>query len=128
MKKELTVATLFSLLIQLVLIPGVVIASQRNETEKRTIKVKSSILKLGSGTDARTEIKLLDNRKVAGFIKEANDTQFVIENPKTGIAETLLYSQVKSVKGKNMSTGVKILIGVGIVVGVFLFISVLFDD
>lgn len=126
MKKTLSITAVFSLLVQLVLIHGAVFASQQDE--KRTSKVKASILKLGTGRDARTEVKLTDNRKIAGFIKESNDSQFVIENLKTGASETVIYSQVKSVKGKNLSTGAKILIGLGIAAGVFLFISVLFDD
>jgi len=79
-------------------------------------KVKANIMKLGTGPDARVRVKLRDKTKLEGYISEAGDDSFVVMNTKTGVATTVLYPQVKTVKGNNLSTGVWIAIGVGIVI------------
>ncbi|HEX8887593.1 MAG TPA: hypothetical protein VF779_00340 [Pyrinomonadaceae bacterium] len=79
-------------------------------------KVKANILKLGTGPDARVHVKLRDKTKLEGYISEAGDDSFVVVNSKTNVATTVLYPQVKTVKGNNLSTGVWIAIGVGVVI------------
>jgi hypothetical protein len=79
-------------------------------------KVKANIMKLGTGPDARVHVKLRDKTKLEGYISEAGTDSFVVMNSKTNVATTVLYPQVKSVKGNNLSTGVWIAIGVGIVI------------
>jgi len=44
----------------------------------------------------------------------------VLKNLKDGEATTIAYSDVAQVKGNNLSTGAKVAIGVGIVVGVII--------
>ena len=78
-------------------------------------KVKAGIGKLGTGTDARIEVKLRDKTKLKGYISEAGEDSFVVVDEKTGAASTVAYSQVKQVKGNNLSTAAKIAIGVGVI-------------
>lgn len=104
------------------------------EKEARLIeKVKENIRKLGTGPDARVEVKLLDNRKFKGYIKEVGETSFVVVDEKTGAATTVDYLQVKQVKGRNRLTAAKVGLtigkGVAIVAGVaavFLLIGIIF--
>lgn len=77
-------------------------------------EVKSAILKLGVGPDARVKLKLRDRSKVQGFISEAGADTFVVVNPKSGVATTVAYPQVGTAKGNNLSQGAKIAISVGI--------------
>lgn len=86
-------------------------------------KVKIEIAKLGSGSDARVEIKLRDKTKLKGHISEVRNESFVVVDDKTRTATTVSYPQVKQVKGNNLSTGVKIAIGVGIFIGVLLLLA-----
>ena len=79
-------------------------------------KVRANILKLGTGPDALVKIKLRDKTKLEGYISEAGTDSFVVMNAGTGVATTVAYPQVKTVRGNNLSTGVWIAIGVGIVI------------
>jgi len=48
------------------------------------------------------------------LIARPTEEGFTVIDSKTGMATTVAYPQVKSVKGNNLSTGAKIAIGVGI--------------
>ena len=96
-------------------------------------KVKENIRKLGTGTEARIEVKLLDNKKLRGYIKEVGEDNFVVVDEKTGAATTVDYTQVKQVKGRNRLTAAKVGLaigkGVAIVAGVaaiFLLLGIIF--
>jgi len=78
-------------------------------------KVKEGISKLGTGAEARIEVKLRDKTKLKGYVSEAGEDSFVIVDEKTGATSTVTYPQVKQVKGNNLSKGAKIAIGVGVV-------------
>lgn len=78
-------------------------------------KVKAGITQLGTGTEARVEVKLRDKTKLKGYISEASAEQFTVVDAKTGMATIVAYPQVKQVKGNNLSKGAKIAIGIGII-------------
>jgi len=81
--------------------------------------VRESVRKLGVGEAARVEVKLLDGRKIKGYIREANDNSFVVVDEKTSATTTIDYSQVKQLKGRNRLTAAKV--GLEIVKGVAIF-------
>lgn len=90
-------------------------ASGNAEKEIRfTEKVKTNIAKLGTGTDAEIKVKLKDGTTIKGYVKEAGNDEFVVLTSKTNQAVSIPYSNVKQVKGNNLNSGTKILIGVGI--------------
>ena len=114
MFKKLLALFLVALLINLA---GVMPASAASNAEKEARfaeKVKANVLKLGTGEAARVKIKLRDKTKLEGYISATDGEGFTVIDPKTGVATTVAYPQVKSVKGNNLSTGAKIAIGVGI--------------
>jgi preprotein translocase subunit SecF len=78
-------------------------------------RVKAGIAQLGTGTDARVEVKLRDKTKLRGYIGEAGAEQFTVVDAKTGAATAVPYPQVQQVKGNNLSKGAKIAIGVGVI-------------
>src|SRR5688572_19757900 len=78
-------------------------------------KVKEGISKLGTGAEARIEVKLRDKTKLKGYVGEAGEDSFLIVDEKTGATSTVTYSQVKQVKGHNLSKGAEIAIGVGVI-------------
>lgn len=104
--------------------PSRVIAGDKQDKETRFAqKVKNELLDLGTGSDARVEVTLRDKTKLKGHITEISNEAFVIVDDKTGTTTTIAYSQVKQVKGNNLSSGAKIAIGVGIAVGVLVIIG-----
>ena len=101
-------------------------ASAKPNAEKEAqfaVKVKAAVVELGTGSSARIEIKLTDGTRFKGYVYETAEDHFVIVDDKTGGAKAVPYPQVRHVKGNNLSTGAKIVIGVGIVIGVLAFIG-----
>lgn len=90
--------------------------SNRPSAEARHIqKIKSSVLKLGVGRDARVQVRLRDKTRLSGFIRDVGVDSLVIESETTGSVTTVGYPNVTQVKGHNLSTGAKI--GIGIAIG-----------
>ena len=79
--------------------------------------------KLGTGTDARVEVKLKDGKKLKGYISQINDESFTVVEDKTGVATEIPYPQPKQIKGNNLSTGATIAIAAGIVFAIILIIG-----
>ena len=122
MFKKLLSLALVALLINLA---GMRLAYADSKEEKQARfaeKVKTSVLKLGTGEAARVKVKLRDKTKLEGYISAADGEGFTVTNLKTGAATQVAYPQVKSVKGNNLSTKAKIAIGVGIAAAVILLI------
>ena len=99
-------------------VAGVTLAHAGSKEEKATRfaeKVKEGISKLGTGADARVEVKLRDKTKLKGYVSEADADSFVVVDEKTNTISRVTYAQVKQVKGNNHSTAVEIAIGVALI-------------
>ena len=83
-----------------------------------TSEVKAGIASLGTGTSARVRILLEDKTKYHGYIAEVAEDHFVVVDAKTGATAPIAYSEVKGIKGNNLSTGAKIGIGVAVAAAV----------
>jgi hypothetical protein len=81
-------------------------------------KIRAGIYKLGLGKDARVEVKLRDKTALQGYISEANEDSFTVTDLKTEASTVVAYPNVRQVKGHNLTTRTKIMIGVAIAVGV----------
>ena len=90
--------------------------SKEEKATRFAEKVKAGISKLGTGAEARIEVKLRDKTKLKGYVSEAGEDSFVIVNEKTGATTRVTYPQVKQVKGNNLSTAAEIALGVGIII------------
>lgn len=86
-------------------------------------KVKKGIYSLGVGEQAKIEVKLKDKTKLKGYVKESGQDSFTIVDAKTGAESRVLYSEVKQVVGKGLSTGAKIAIGFGIAAGAMIALA-----
>jgi hypothetical protein len=89
-------------------------------------KVRVGVAKLGSGPKSHVELKLRDGRKLKGYISEISDDHFVVMDSENGTAVPVAYTQVKQVKGNNLSTGAKIAIGVVIVFAAAVILALIF--
>lgn len=104
--------------------PSPALAGSSPEKEARFAqKVQTEIAKLGTGPNARVDLKLRDKTKLKGYISEAGAESFVVIDDKTGSATTITYPQVKQVRGNNLATGWKIAIGIGIFIAVALILA-----
>lgn len=122
MFRKLVTLILVALVINLV---GVRLAYAESKEEKQARfaeKVKTNVLKLGTGESTRVKVKLRDKSKLEGYISDAGAETFTVTDRKTGVATTVAYPQVKSVQGNNLSTGAKIAIGVGIAAAIIFII------
>jgi hypothetical protein len=81
-------------------------------------KIRADIYKLGIGKDARVEVKLRDKTKLQGYISEVSENSFTVTDLKTEVSSVVAYPNVRQVKGHNLTTRTKILIGVAIAAGV----------
>ena len=120
-KKILTMATA-GLLIQMVCVQPAAATAKDDKQSQRTEKIRSGVLKLGVGTDARVLVRLRDDVKLAGYISETKDDSFVVTDLNTRAATTVPYGDVVQVKGHHLGTGAKIAIGIGIGVGATLLV------
>lgn len=120
---RITAVVLVALLFNLTC-PSRALAANSPEKEARFAqKVKKEIAKLGTGPNARVDLKLRDKAKLKGYISEVGDQSFAVVDDKTGSATTVTYPQVKQVKGNNLSTGAKIAITIGIILAVAVIIG-----
>ncbi len=104
-------------------------AETKEEKEaKFAEKVKVNIIKLGTGKDARVQVKLKDGTKLKGFISKINEDSFTVSNETTGTETEVPYPNAKQVKGNNLSTGDKIWIAVGVTaVALIIALSIIFQ-
>jgi hypothetical protein len=94
-------------------------ASSKPDKETRLAqKVKAAILELGAGQTTRVSVKLKDNTKLTGYIREVGDSSFVVTDLKSAENTTVAYPDVVQVKGNNLSTGAKIAIAAAIIAGI----------
>ncbi len=91
-------------------------AGSKEEKEARfTERVSAGIGKLGTGTEARVEVKLRNKTKLKGYVSQSNTESFTVVDA-NGVATEVAYPQVKQVKGNNLSEGVKAAIFLGVVI------------
>lgn len=116
MLKQTLSLILIGLILNLTFYTTTARANTNDEKEaKFADKVKSELLKLGTGTEAKVQIKLKDGTKYKGYLSEANQDNFTVVDAKMN-KNTIPYSQVKQVKGKNNLTGGEIALVAGAVV------------
>lgn len=117
MFKKILSLTLIVLLLNAIGVGSVY--SQEDKQARAIEKVKENVRKLGVGEAARVEVELLNERKIKGYISEADEDSFVVVDAKTSAPTTVDYSQVKQLKGRNRLTAAKV--GLEIVKGAAIF-------
>jgi hypothetical protein len=121
-KKTLIILTVFAVCIAAS--PISVLGQTDQKRVERAGKVKEKIQKLGTGQSAVVKLKLYNDTEYKGFVSKVGDDDFEVTDTARN-AHTVRYDDVRSIGGKNMSTGTKIAIGLGIGAGVTLLILLL---
>ena len=94
----------------------VALAETKPEKEAKFVeKVKLQIAKLGAGTESKVEVKLKDGTKLKGYVSNIGAESFSVTDAKTGAITEVPYPNAKQVKGNNLSNGVMIAIGIGLI-------------
>lgn len=89
----------------------------QTKQQKQAENVKAKVRQFGTGNRAIVKVKLYDNTTYQGYIDKADEDDFVVVDT-AGRSNTVNYSDVKTIGGKNLSTGAKIAIGAGIAGGI----------
>jgi hypothetical protein len=82
-------------------------------------KVKTSLADLGTGADARVEVRRRDGTRLTGSVAELRESAFAVRDA-SGVVTQVPYDDVTKVKGHNLATGWKIAIGAGAVFAILL--------
>ncbi|HAF23794.1 MAG TPA: hypothetical protein DCK93_12950 [Blastocatellia bacterium] len=61
-------------------------------------KARAKVEQLGTGRNARVEVKLRDNTRLKGYISAAEPDSFTVADQNTGSARTIAYADVSEVK------------------------------
>jgi len=125
MLKKILCLALMGLLINVAGAVPVRAASKEEKQAQFAGQVKAGIAKLGTGAEARVEVRLRDKTKLKGYVSEAAGEHFVVTDSKTGAATAVAYSQVKQVRGHNLSTGARIAVGFALAVGLLIAVAVI---
>lgn len=88
--------------------------SKADKEARHAEKVRAGIQRLGTGPKARVRVELRDKTRLGGYVSGAGADSFTVTDEKTGSATNVEYGQVSKLLGRDMSTGKKIAIGVGI--------------
>lgn len=91
---------------------------------QKAAKVEEKLKKFGVGDKVKVDVKLYDDTRYQGYVREASDDGFVVVDNNSN-SHSIKYGEVKSVKGKNLGTGAKIGIGIAIGAGITLLIVAL---
>ena len=103
--------------------PSVACAGDKSGPPKTdALKVQLAVAKLGAGTDTLVQVKLRNKIKVSGFVESIEATSFTIVDPASGASAKVAYDDVRELRGHNLSTGAKVAIVIGIVVGALLIL------
>ncbi len=106
-----------SLSVALVFLLSPLLATQavasRNAVEKQQQKVeqwKQALNKKGVGEKSRWTARLLDGRKITGYVSEIQEEGFSLVDKKTAESFTIAFSELDSLKPKGMPLWAKIAI------------------
>lgn len=83
--------------------------------DQATEKIKTKVQKMGTGTNAKVEVKLRDNSQMKGYITESNQDSFTMFDKYSGSNKTISYVDATSVKKGGGGISMKSIIILGAV-------------
>ena len=100
--------------------------AQSLRDSQATEKIRTKVLKLGVGVNARVEVKLKDNTQFKGYISDSNQDSFSVVESRTGSSKTVSYSEASSVKkaGSGLSAKTWMILGAAGVGAVVTWIAI----
>ena len=97
--------------------------TQSDQTASSIAKVKTAVLKRGTGENKRVKVKMLNGTELKGYISKAGDDFFELTDSKTKQSRSIFYRDVAKVKGNGLSkTAIISLAGLGAAAAVVLYV------
>ncbi|SRR6266404_4870432 len=124
MVEKLLALGLAGLLTSIIPYAGASAQSQTGREPQQAEKVRAKVTKLGTGKQARVEVKLRDNTKLKGYIGEIAEERFTLVDPKRGTVTPVPYEQVQQIKNINHSGLYALALGAATIVGVMLVVAI----
>jgi hypothetical protein len=75
---------------------------------RRASAVKSAVLQLGAGKDARVTLTLADRKKLTGYVNDVQADAFLVASLCTDQVATVPYGQVRGLRGLNVANGMRV--------------------
>jgi hypothetical protein len=122
MRKQCVAIILICALVHLTTLSGHAYSEPQTDPELAQ-RVRRAVFQLGIGPKATIRVTLHDKTKLSGYVSEAGADTFTIIDSKSSADVPIAYTEVSEVKGRNLSTGAKIAIGVAVGVGAFFLIA-----
>src|SRR6266849_10988997 len=97
--------------------------SQAGKDPQQAEKIKAKVTRLGTGKQARVEVKLKDNTKLKGYIGQIAEDRFALIDPKHGTVTPIPYAQVQQIKNTNHSGWYALGFGAAIIGGLMAFVA-----
>ena len=96
------------------------VTAQTSTDAQRIEKVRTRVIKLGEGRNARVEVKLRDNTKLKGYLSKTEQDSFTVTESKTGTSRTLAYADVQELKtpGSGTSKRTWLIVGASVLAAV----------
>ena len=108
-RKPLTHFLVSALFLAFIGVPSIVAQSKEEKAAAFTVDVKKRIAKLGTGAEAKLQVKLQDKTKLKGYVSKIGEDSFALTDPKTNAETNVSYANVTQLKTR-MSNGEVILI------------------
>lgn len=103
-RKPIVHLVISALFLSFIGVPSITAQAKVEITPAYTASVKKRIVKLGTGADAKVQVKLQDKTKLKGYVSKVSEDSFVVTDSKTNAETTVSYSTVTDLKTK-MTTG-----------------------
>lgn len=121
-RKPITHLLVSTLLLSFISVSSIVAQSKEEKAAAFTAEVKKRVAKLGTGPEAKLQVKLQDKTKLKGYVSKIGEDSFAMTDPKTSAETTVLYPNVTQLKTR-MSSGEVILLsalaGAGAIIALF---------
>ena len=101
-------------------------SSAQSPTQKdpqQADQMKAKVTRLGTGKQARVEVKLKDNTKLKGYIGQIAEDKFALIDPKHGTVTPIPYDQVQQIKNTNYKGWYALGFGAAIIGGVMALVA-----
>ncbi len=94
-----------------------IISAQTNSSNS-VEKVKTAVVRRGTGEKSKVVVKMKDGTKMKGYISQTGEDSFDLTDSKTKQTTAVAYRDVAQVKKQGLSKGAKIALGIGIAAAV----------
>lgn len=72
--------------------------AQASPDAQQIEKVRTKVARIGTGRNARVDVKLHDQTKVKGYVSDTSQDSFTVTDIKTGTSRTIAYTDVAQLK------------------------------